>query len=117
MSVTLELDQVRQKITAYENLSKELYATQVHATPLLQNVVQFLDQALVESKKREKESEALSVLLEAMEQVKVACQRTSQEFKSSGDVCRGKAEAYGEILASHNASLPESKNPSQSENL
>lgn len=117
MSVTLDLDQIKQKAASYESLSRELYATQVHASPFFLNVVQFLDQALANSKGKQDESESLAILIEAVDQVRIACQKANQEFKTSGDVCRGKAEAYGEILASHQAALSESKVPEQSENL
>lgn len=117
MSVTLDLEQVKQKVAAYDTLSKELYATQNHVSPLLQGMTQFLEQALVDSKKADSEAQTIAVLTEAFQHLKNVCQKSLQEFKASGDICRGKSEAYGEILAAHNLQAVESKNLDQSEKL
>jgi hypothetical protein len=100
MSATIDLEQIRQKFTAYENLSKELYATQVHVSPLLKAISGVLEQSLEKAQNCEDYKQACDVLVQAINNVRSACDRNQHDFKSAGDICRGKSEAYKEILDS-----------------
>lgn len=108
MSITIDPEQVSQKLAAYENLSKELYATQVHVLPLLNAISTTLAQSLEKAQNCEDYKQACGVLVAAINDVRAACDKNQYDFRSAGDICRGKSEAYKEILDSI---------PAESENL
>jgi len=100
MSATIDLEQLKQKFTAYENLSKELYVTQVHVLPLLNAISSTLEQSLEKAQNCEDYKQACDALVLAINDVRSACNRNQQDFKTAGDICKGKSEAYKEILDS-----------------
>ena len=115
MNHTIDIEQLKQKETAYESLSKELYATQTHVAPLLQGLLQFLDQSLASAQKCEDYKQACTILVESTSQVRAACLKHLQEYKSSGDMCKGKSEAYREIIDGASQTSDADKEPDQTE--